>query len=155
MPSAASAYLVLRRDDGFGDVFPLTPGQRATIGRSSTNRIVLKDDLCSRDHAEVHEVDGHWCVRDLDSLNGTRVNDERVDQETELAPGDEVLVGRTRMLFVHEMAELPDMPVTAASTESMTIKKRLGHTRFLTPIPPVPSTDKSNEETPAAVRHTA
>ena len=63
MPSASAAYLVVRRDDGFGDVFPLTPGQRYSIGRSSTCRIVLKDDLCSREHAEVYLTAGRWYLR--------------------------------------------------------------------------------------------
>ena len=48
-----SAYLVICRDDGYGDVHPLTPGQRVILGRASTSSIVLKDDLCSREHAEV------------------------------------------------------------------------------------------------------
>ena len=56
MPNGASGYLVVRRDDGFGDVFPLTGGQRYTIGRAGTNRIVLKDDLCSREHAEIYHA---------------------------------------------------------------------------------------------------
>ncbi|HZT82695.1 MAG TPA: FHA domain-containing protein, partial [Gemmataceae bacterium] len=77
MPSGASAYLVVRRDDGFGDVFPLAGGQRYTLGRAPTNRIVLKDDLCSREHAEVYHARGRWRLRDLNSLNGTRVNGER------------------------------------------------------------------------------
>src|SRR5438445_10418748 len=53
MTAAASAYLVTRRDDGFGDVYPLATGHRYTMGRAGTNRIVLKDDRCSREHAEI------------------------------------------------------------------------------------------------------
>ena len=74
MPSPLAAYLVVRRDDGYGDVFPLTAGGRFTLGRGPTNRIVLKDELCSREHAEVYQSDGRWVVRDLESLNGTRLN---------------------------------------------------------------------------------
>src|SRR5436309_8672489 len=110
MASAAAAYLVVRRDDGFGDVFPLSPGERFTLGRAATNRIVLKDDLCSREHAEVYFADGRWRLRDLDSLNGTRLNNSSVDSEWELAAGDEVQVGRTELLFVESMDQLPDLP---------------------------------------------
>src|SRR5262249_33071504 len=84
MPAGATAYLVVRRDDGFGDVFPLTPGQRYTLGRASTNRVVLKDDLCSREHAEISYSDGRWRLRDLNSLNGTRLNGQGLDREREL-----------------------------------------------------------------------
>jgi Nif-specific regulatory protein len=135
MPAGATAYLVVRRDDGFGDVFPLSVGERHTLGRATTNRIVLKDDLCSREHAEIYFAEGRWRLRDLNSLNGTRLNGERLDSDWELAPGDEVHLGRTRLLFVEEMGQLPDMPAVPRSEDGVSIKKRLGQTRFLTPIP--------------------
>ncbi len=135
MATPATAYLVVRRDDGFGDVFPLTSGERYTLGRATTNRIVLKDDLCSREHAEVYYADGRWRLRDLNSLNGTRLNAEAVDSEWELAPRDDVHLGRTHLLFVEDMSQLPELP-PGESGEGVSIKKRLGQTRFLTPIPP-------------------
>src|SRR5260370_41880229 len=104
MPAGATAYLVIRRDEGFGDVFPLTPGQRYTLGRAATNRIVLKDDMCSREHAEVYRSEGHWRLRDLTSLNGTRVNGDRLARQGELTPQDEVHVGRTPPLVGQDHA---------------------------------------------------
>jgi transcriptional regulator with GAF, ATPase, and Fis domain len=136
MPAAGTVYLVVRRDDGFGDVFPLTPGQRYTLGRATTNRIVLKDELCSREHAEIYHAAGRWHVRDFDSLNGTRLNGERLTRERELAPGDEVHLGRTTLLFVEDMEQLPDLPPRQPPSDAgMSIKKRLGQTRYLTPVP--------------------
>src|SRR5207253_7683119 len=64
MPGAATGYLVVKRDDGYGDVHTLTPGQRYTLGRATTNSIVLKDDLCSREHAEISFSEGRWHLRD-------------------------------------------------------------------------------------------
>ena len=90
--ASAAAYLVVRLEDGFGEVFPLQPGSRYTMGRAGTNRIVLKDDLCSREHAEIYHLDGRWWLRDLNSLNGTRVNGQTLEREYELSPGDEVSV---------------------------------------------------------------
>jgi Nif-specific regulatory protein len=143
MATGTTAYLVVRRDDGFGDVFPLTGGHTYTMGRATTNRIVLKDDLASREHAEVSYRAGRWHVRDLNSLNGTRVNNQRLDAEWDLAPNDEVSVGRTRLLFVEDMDQLPDLPRAEAEPEGVSIKKRLGQTRFLTPqpVPPQPEDD--------------
>ena len=148
MAAGASAYLVVKRDDGFGDVFPLAGGEHYTLGRAPTNRIVLKDDMCSREHAEVRRADGRWRLRDLNSLNGTRVNGEKLDSEWELAPHDEVHLGRTHLLFVEDMAQLPNLPVTDRSSEGMSIKKRLGQTRYLTPIP---ADSPSVELTPSTV----
>jgi Nif-specific regulatory protein len=133
MSLEATAYLVVRLDDGFGDVFPLSPDVRYRLGRGNTSRIVLRDDLCSREHAEVYFAEDRWWVRDLESLNGTRVNGEKLDSEWELAPKDEIRVGRTCLLFVEDISQLPDLPVFAAS-ENLTIKKRLSQSRFLTPV---------------------
>jgi Nif-specific regulatory protein len=147
MSEGASAYLVVRREDGFGDVFPLTAGQRYTLGRANTNRIVLKDEVCSRVHAEVYHADGRWRLRDLNSLNGTHINCERLDSEWELSPQDEVHLGRTSLVFVEDIEQLPDLPFLPAPAESVTIKKRLGQTRFLTPIPPAaPAADDTVDE---------
>jgi Nif-specific regulatory protein len=135
----AAAYLVVRREDGFGEVHPLQPGQTFSMGRAGTNSIVLKDDLASRDHAEVFLSGGRWRLRDLGSLNGTRVNNIRVEGERALSPGDEIHLGRTQLVFVESMDQLPDLPSAPPESEepSISIKKRLGQTRFLTPQPPL------------------
>jgi Nif-specific regulatory protein len=139
MPAGTTAYLVVRRDDGFGDVFPLAADQTYTLGRATTNRIVLKDDLCSREHAEVSHHEGRWRLRDLSSLNGTRLNGDRIEGEIALAPNDDLHLGRTHLLFVEDMDQLPDVPLQGQTDpEGVSIKKRLGQTRFLTPIPPPP-----------------
>src|SRR3954471_1959568 len=106
MPGEAAAFLVVRREDGFGEVYPLVAGQHCTLGRAPTNRIVLKDDRCSREHAEVYYADGRWRLRDLESLNGTRLNGQPLDSEWELCPGDVVHVGRADLLFVETMDQL-------------------------------------------------
>jgi transcriptional regulator with GAF, ATPase, and Fis domain len=135
MPAGAAAYLVVRHENGYGDVFPLVAGQRCTLGRAGTNRIVLKDELCSREHAEVSYADGRWRLRDLSSLNGTRINGAPLDSEWELSPGDEIGVGRAQLLFVENLEQLPHPPLEPRSQDGISIKKRLGQTRFLTPQP--------------------
>src|SRR5262249_25964406 len=134
MAAGSGPYLVIRLDDGYGDVFPLQPGQRFNLGRANTNRIVLKDELCSREHAEVQFRDGRWRLRDLNSLNGTRLTGHPLEGEWELSPGDEFQVGRTQFLFVESLEELPSH-LGPREGEGVSIKKRLGQTRFLTPQP--------------------
>src|SRR5690349_1246457 len=107
MAPAAAAYLVVRQEDGFGDVHPLMVGERYTLGRVASNRIILKDELCSREHAEVFWADEGWQVRDNHSLNGTRLNGQRVEREMPLSPGDEINLGRTSLVFVKDLAQLP------------------------------------------------
>jgi Nif-specific regulatory protein len=148
MPAGATAYLVVCRDDGYGDVFQLVAGQSYTLGRAPTNQIVLKDDLCSREHAEIFATNGRWRLRDLHSLNGTRVNDIRVETERELDPQDKVQVGRTQLLFVEEMGQLPDLPAEKQLDGDLAIKKRLNQTRFLTPLPPPPPEAETGPRSP-------
>jgi Nif-specific regulatory protein len=140
-PSGTGPYLVTRRDDGYGDVIPLVAGQRYTLGRANTNRIVLKDELASRDHAEVYFAEDRWRLRDLNSLNGTRINDEPLDSEWELSAGDEFQIGKSRYLFVNQIDELPQIPLPSIK-DTVAIKKRLSNSRFLTPHP-----DEIAEET--------
>jgi Nif-specific regulatory protein len=125
---------VIRRDDGYGDVIALAVGQRCTLGRANTNRVVLKDELCSREHAEVYFAEARWRLRDLKSLNGTRVNGDSIQDEWELVSGDEFSVGRTRFVFVNQLEELPSVPLGAPG-ETVSIKKRLSQSRFMTPNP--------------------
>ncbi|MBI3821047.1 MAG: sigma 54-interacting transcriptional regulator, partial [Planctomycetes bacterium] len=132
--SGTGPYLVNRRDDGYGDVITLLPGQRYTLGRANTNRIVLKDELASRDHAEVYFAEERWRLRDLKSLNGTRINGDPLDSEWELSAGDEFQIGKSRYLFVIQIDELPQIPLPSIS-ETVSIKKRLSNSRFLTPNP--------------------
>ena len=137
--SGTGPYLVTRRDDGYGDVIPLQAGTRFTVGRANTNRIVLKDELASREHAEVYFAEERWRLRDMKSLNGTRINENALDSEWELSPGDEFQVGKSRFIFVEHIEQLPQFPLPAHQTptnqDTMSIKKRLSSSRFLTPNP--------------------
>ena len=55
---ATLAYLVIREGSNWTDVFRLVPGQTVTIGRAPTNQVILKDDRCSRQHAEFFHSQG-------------------------------------------------------------------------------------------------
>lgn len=75
-------------------------GERLTVGRADTNDVVITDDPeISRVHAAVEWVAHGWCVRDLDSSNGTFLNGSRLRGDKPLNGFDEVRVGRTRLLL--------------------------------------------------------
>jgi Nif-specific regulatory protein len=105
------AYLVIREGSKWTDVFRLIPGQSVTIGRAPTSQIVVKDERCSRAHAEVFfsEAASQWILRDLDSRNGTAVGDQIVKGDRPLVPGDLVRIGGSQLAFVHDLAKaFPD-----------------------------------------------
>jgi two-component system, cell cycle response regulator len=66
---------------------------RFLVGREDGADILLDRDSVSRQHAEVvRDVRGQWMVRDLDSTNGTFVNDRRTSEAT-LRDGDQLRFG--------------------------------------------------------------
>jgi transcriptional regulator with GAF, ATPase, and Fis domain len=143
MAAEPTGFFVLRHDDGFGDVHPLIPGSRYTLGRAADNRIVLKDDLCSRHHSEIFLVSGNWVIRDLGSLNGVVINEKPAKGDSVLQPADNVRLGRATYVFVQtldQLPSLPDIPRKADEVEGIEITKRLGQTKYLPAAPPpIPS----------------
>ncbi|HUG71259.1 MAG TPA: sigma 54-interacting transcriptional regulator [Pirellulaceae bacterium] len=99
------AYLVIREGTKWTDVFRLTPGRTVTIGRGSTNEIVIKDERCSRNHAEVFLTSGEWTIRDLDSRNGTIVRGQAIHGDYALKPGDVVRIAHCQLAFVHDLSK--------------------------------------------------
>jgi adenylate cyclase len=70
-----------------------------SIGRHPSNTIQLLDRIVSKEHSIVElRQDGFW-LRDLGSLNGTYINNERVRGEQPLKHGDEIIMGSTRARY--------------------------------------------------------
>jgi sigma-B regulation protein RsbU (phosphoserine phosphatase) len=78
--------------------FPLE-GKKISIGRSADNDIPIVDPFCSGRHAFIYPSKTGYVVRDNASKNGVFLNGERIQSETELRRGDEVLIGSTRIIF--------------------------------------------------------
>jgi len=93
-----SALLLVMRGPNAGSRFRLD-GDLTTAGRHPDSDIFLDDVTVSRRHAEFYRQGGFFTVRDVGSLNGTYVNRERIE-EAQLAGGDEVQIGKFRLLFL-------------------------------------------------------
>ena len=68
------------------------------LGRHPDSEISLDDITVSRRHAEIEKSPDGYVVCDAGSLNGTYVNQERVDRIA-LRHGDEVQIGKFRLVF--------------------------------------------------------
>ena len=69
-----------------------------SIGRRSTNEVVIRDPLVSRDqHCLITEENGHYYIFDANSKNGTYVNGSRIPSavKTHLHGTDVVRIGNT------------------------------------------------------------
>jgi pSer/pThr/pTyr-binding forkhead associated (FHA) protein len=96
--------LVVRGGDEEGRFFTL--GSTVTsIGRHGTNDIVLDDITVSRHHTTIHREGASIAVRDEGSLNGTYVNQNRVET-AELRQGDELQVGKYHLVFLESARDL-------------------------------------------------
>lgn len=84
-----------------GTVLPVTDSP-ATIGRDSAATLCLPDLSVSRRHSQIERDGDDFVVSDLNSLNGTFVNDVPVKRRS-LEHGDRVRIGDTHFLFLlHE-----------------------------------------------------
>ena len=101
-----SALLLVMRGPNAGSRFRLD-GDLTTAGRHPDSDIFLDDVTVSRRHAEFYRHGARFTVRDVGSLNGTYVNRERIE-ETQLAGGDEVQIGKFRLLFLTSQDVGPD-----------------------------------------------
>jgi general secretion pathway protein E len=85
-----------------------------TIGRADDNTLVIKDSQASRHHCVIEPGDVGFQVRDLESRNGTNLNDAKVTTN-KLSNGDIVQIGRTRITFIDpdELIAMPEIEAAA------------------------------------------
>jgi pSer/pThr/pTyr-binding forkhead associated (FHA) protein len=89
--------LVVQRGPVAGSKF-LIDKDVTTAGRHPESDIFLDDVTVSRKHVRFRREGGKFFVHDEGSLNGTYVNRQRVE-DTELATGDELQIGKFKLLF--------------------------------------------------------
>jgi predicted component of type VI protein secretion system len=73
----------------------------STIGRGRGASIMLPHPLVSRQHCELFESQGKLMVRDLGSLNGTFINNERIS-EALLPTGELLTIGAVTFRAIYE-----------------------------------------------------
>ncbi len=98
-----------------GSSFSLS-GHEAYVGRAPYNWLTINSLTVSRQHIllERHDENGAWQVTDLDSHNGTFVNDVPVKQRV-LGNGDTIRVGDSHFVFVTEEEALSRQDDTPAA----------------------------------------
>lgn len=98
MPEPELDFEVYLYDMTHDRAFSLT-GKPMTIGRESSNDIVIPDINVSRLHAEIRQdANGTWSIKDLDSTNGTSVNGRRI-KSAPLQDADILVFGTTKVEF--------------------------------------------------------
>jgi adenylate cyclase len=97
--------LIITRFDGNEEVF--NPTEEITfLGRNDLpdniiNHINLPDSTVSRRHAKITFDNYAFFIEDLNSINGTYVNDKQINK-AKLIPGDKITIGRNIIIFESE-----------------------------------------------------
>ena len=144
-----------------GQVIPLNR-QKFLIGREQDCQLRPNSELVSRHHCVFTTDEFSVRLRDLGSTNGTLVNDERIQKEVVLQPGDRVLVGSLEFsLKINEVTaadstgEIPtgaDDTLVAAGTETMTemvpLSMPVGSDTTL--LPSIPTDPDATADEPAS-----
>jgi pSer/pThr/pTyr-binding forkhead associated (FHA) protein len=94
-----SGVLVVTRGSNAGARYLLGDGV-TQAGRHPESDIFLDDITVSRRHVEISPTgNGSFVLRDVGSLNGSYVNRERIE-EVALEPGDEVQIGKFKLVYL-------------------------------------------------------
>ena len=90
--------LVVRKGKNLGQTFSLNRAFPVSIGRSRVNEIRLDDISISGQHCRIIPENGKHVLYDLNSTNGTFLNDKKVNRCV-LTEGDTIRVGETQFLY--------------------------------------------------------
>lgn len=95
--------LVVLQGQSIGETVKLQK-ERTIVGRGSQADLILRDEIASRQHAEIMQqcLEGscvEYYVNDLDSTNGTFLNGAKVTSQQLLQDGDKIKIGNHLMKF--------------------------------------------------------
>jgi pSer/pThr/pTyr-binding forkhead associated (FHA) protein len=90
-------WLVAMSGDQKGEDFRVREGKNV-LGSGVDAQVIIRDDTVSAQHASLRYDDGQFFLTDLDSSNGTYINEKRIARE-ELKDNDIVRVGEITLKF--------------------------------------------------------
>ena len=98
---------IFQKEEWVHHVFDDGPVQIGAL--QNENHIVLQDETVSRRHCVIIRVGDEYMLEDLNSTNGTFLNEVRI-KSIFLTPGVEVVIGQTRIIFDRVADELSITP---------------------------------------------
>jgi HD-GYP domain-containing protein (c-di-GMP phosphodiesterase class II) len=106
---------VARSGKDVGRIIALSTGEAVTLGRLTSCEVQLDDESVSRRHCTIHARDDRCVVVDLQSANGTFVNEKRVTT-ADVRTLDKVRVGSTvfELVVAHPEPPRPESTVRTA-----------------------------------------
>jgi pSer/pThr/pTyr-binding forkhead associated (FHA) protein len=96
------------------------PYDEFVVGRGEECHLRPKSDSISRRHCVLRVRDDKVTVEDLGSKNGTYVDDKKIEQETEVAAGSVLRIGKLEVELVIERSEPQPVNADAGSRTTLT-----------------------------------
>lgn len=114
-----------------------------SVGRAPDNGVHIPHASVSGHHAEMTYVDGDYQIVDLNSTNGTRINDERINEGI-LRNGDILQLGNILFRYESEnILEAPPLPDVDSVLANAGAKGRPASFVNFSPIPKKKKADGS------------
>ena len=133
-------YLIQTEGRGSGAIFELSHG-KSIVGRHVDCEVVVQDDSVSRRHALIEVESDVSFIEDLQSSNGTTLNDEPVMERRQLADGDMFRISKVQFCYRANCPSLPDRKTSlASSADTQSIKRERSAKSSL------PDANESHEE---------
>jgi FHA domain len=127
--ASEQASLQWQRPDGQVVEIAVWPERVVTIGRESTNTLVIESPFVSKQHAVIAWSGGEFFVTDCQSANGTRLNGAPIEANAEnpLQDGDVIQIGDQQIAFiVGGEAEAADPAARAGSAKAAPARRAEG-----------------------------
>ncbi len=97
--------------------FTISEGQVLTIGRGSDADVVVDNTAISRQHSSLELKGGIYYLTDLYSLNGTKVNGEKIESAVPIAKNDTIEIGKFRLQPADTAEHLEDYLESSATPD--------------------------------------
>jgi pSer/pThr/pTyr-binding forkhead associated (FHA) protein len=103
--------------------YPIGMGDTFMVGREEANDIVIDNLAVSFHHAKIESVGNEFLLIDLQSANGTFVNDQRIKSHW-LADGDLITIGKHTLAFSNPKTQGTPDKVSNSIVETMQMDTR-------------------------------
>src|SRR5262249_20505390 len=117
------AWLLALNGDFLGKWFPLEAP--CLVGRAALNHVIIDDPRISRQHAKIAQEEGGYVIYDLNSANGTFVDDQPVKRK-KLEFGNIVRFGPYAFSFREARERVPSSPHVPAFAQQLEVRTLMG-----------------------------
>ena len=99
--------------------FEIAEGQTLTIGRGQDADITVDNNAISRQHSSLELKGGVYYLTDLYSLNGTKVNGEKIESSVPIRKTDLIEIGKFTLKPAEDLTDEEEVASFSSSPEGM------------------------------------